>query len=175
METIFNYSLFITGNREKALDLMQDTIVTVLSKKHLYTEESHFKSWIFRVLKNNFLNQLKRDSIMNEIYLSDISKENEETPLSSAVYDKNFIAEEANDPILRNKINQVFSNMPEEYREVTLLVEIEGMSYEETADILQIPVGTVMSRLHRSRILLRKAFRREALELKIISQKEKHA
>lgn len=174
LETIFNYALFITGNREKALDLMQDTIVTVLSKKHLYTEESHFKSWIFRILKNNFLNQIKRNSIINEVYFPDISKENENIPLFSTSY-QNFIAEEASDPILKNKITQVFATMPEEYREVTLLVEIEGMSYEETAKTLQIPVGTVMSRLHRSRLLLKKAFKREAVELKIISQKEKHA
>jgi len=171
LDTIFSYSLFITGNREKALDLMQDTIVTVLNKKHLYSEESHFRSWIFRVLKNNYLNQIKKENVRNELYLSDISKENEETPFFIAAADSRNFFEDMNDPLLRDRISAVFEEMPLEYKDVIILKEVEGLSYEETAKQLEIPVGTVMSRLHRARNYLKKSFRKEACELKIVSEK----
>lgn len=169
IDKIFSYSLFITGNRDRALDLMQDTILTVLNKKHLYKEESHFKSWIFRVLKNNYLNQLKKEGVKKEVYLSDLANDGD----SSSVFinESNGKIEELNDPILREKINSVISSIPMDYREVVIFIELDGMSYEETAKELNIPVGTVMSRLHRGRSYLRKMLRKEAGELRIISEK----
>lgn len=172
LDTIFNYALFITGNRENALDLMQDTIVTVLSKKHLYHEEMHFRSWIFRILKNNYINKIKRNAILNEVCCSDmISDEYDDSRLIDFP-DTQISPEDLSDPILKDKIRTVFENMPAEYREVTMLVEVEGLSYDEAAEALSIPVGTVMSRLHRSRNILKKAFRKEAVELKIIADRE---
>ncbi|HPM45552.1 MAG TPA: RNA polymerase sigma factor [bacterium] len=171
LETIFSYSLFVTGNRDKALDLMQDAIVTALSKKHLYKEESHFRSWIFRILKNTHLNNIKRAQIKKESYLADISKENEETP--SFLMASLTTLEEMSDPLLNQKMSQVLEIMPAEYKDAIILKEIEGLSYEETAKQLQIPVGTVMSRLHRARGYLKKAFRKEAVELKIVTERVK--
>lgn len=171
LDTIFSYSLFITGNREKALDLMQDTIVTVLNKKHLYSEESHFKSWIFRVLKNTYLNQIKKDGAKKEILWGDFSDNEDNSPLFLSEANGNI--ENINDPILRNKINSVIASIPFDYREVVIFIELDGMSYEEVAKELNIPVGTVMSRLHRGRSYLRKMLRKEAGELRIISEKVK--
>ena len=172
IDTIFNYALFITGNREKALDLMQDTIVTVLSKKHLYKEEDHFKSWIFRVLKNNFINKIKRDAVISEVSFSDL--QNDDSPVIDFP-DTRISPEELSDPILKSRIREVFENMPLDYREVVELVLIEELSYEETAKTLEIPIGTVMSRLHRGRNFLKKAFGREAEELQIIKKERKNA
>jgi RNA polymerase sigma-70 factor, ECF subfamily len=171
LDTIFSYSLFITGNREKALDLMQDTIVTVLRKKHLYREESHFKSWIFRVLKNNYINAIKKENIRNETSLSDISKDGEETPVF--INFDNTGVESLSDPFLRSKVTAIFASMPEEYKDVVTLIEVEDFTYEEVSQALGIPIGTVMSRLHRGRAYLRKMLRNEAGELRIISKKEK--
>jgi RNA polymerase sigma factor, sigma-70 family len=172
LDTIFNYALFITGNREKALDLMQDTIVTVLSKKHLYKEEEHFKSWIFRILKNNFINKIKHDSILGEISFSEFAKDDE----NGAVIDfpdAGISPDELSDPILKEKIREAFEKMPEEYREVIVMIHIDGLSYEETAQTLEIPVGTVMSRLHRGRNFLKKALGKEAEELQIVEKKDR--
>lgn len=174
LDTIFNYALFITGNREKALDLMQDTIVTVLNKRHLYNEESHFKSWIFRILKNNYLNQIKKETIKKEILLSDFANDGDDSPLF--LNEKNGSIDDLNDPILRERINTIISSIPMDYREIVIFIEIDGMSYEEVAREINIPIGTVMSRLHRGRSYLRKMLRKEAGELRIISEKvRKHA
>ena len=169
LDKIFNYALFITGNREKALDLMQDTIVTVLAKKHLYKEEDHFKSWIFRILKNNYINKIKHDSILNEISFSEL--QNDDSPVID--FPSPVSSDDTSDPILKNRIREVFENMQPEYREVIELVLIEEYSYEETAKLLSIPVGTVMSRLHRGRNFLKKALGREAEELRITTRKER--
>ena len=173
IDTIFNYALFITGNREKALDLMQDTIVTVLSKKHLYREEDHFKSWIFRILKNNYINKIKHDAILNEISFSDLQKDDDAPVIDFP--NVNISLENTEDPILKNKIREVLEKMQPEYREVIELVLIEELSYEETARTLEIPVGTVMSRLHRGRNFLKKALCQEAEELQIIKKERKNA
>ena len=173
IDTIFNYALFITGNREKALDLMQDTIVTVLSKKHLYREEDHFKSWIFRVLKNNFINKIKHDAILNEISFSDLQKDDDSHAIDFPA--ANISLEDTGDPILKDKIREVLEKMQPEYREVIELVLVEELSYEETARTLEIPVGTVMSRLHRGRNFLKKALGQEAEELQIIRKERKNA
>ncbi|HDT11165.1 MAG TPA: RNA polymerase sigma factor [bacterium] len=171
LDTIFSYSIFITGNREKALDLMQETILTVLKKKHLYQERSHFRSWIFRVLKNNYINMIKKDNIRNETSLSDLSKEGEETPVYINVDESGM--ESLHDPILKTKINKIFYSMPIEYKEVVTLVELDELSYEDVSQALEIPLGTVMSRLHRGRAYLRKMLRKEAGELRIVSKKDK--
>ncbi len=170
LDKIFNYALFITGNREKALDLMQDTIVTVLAKKHLYKEEDHFKSWIFRILKNNYINKIKHDSILNEISFSEL--QNDDSPVIDFPAPR-VSPDETSDPILKNRIREVFENMQPEYREVIELVLIEEYSYEDAAKCLSIPVGTVMSRLHRGRNFLKKALGREAEELQITTRKER--
>jgi RNA polymerase sigma-70 factor (ECF subfamily) len=172
LDRIFNYSLFITGDREKALDLMQDTIVTVLTKKHLYKEESHFKSWIFRVLKNNYLNILKKENIRREINFSDATPENSEEPVFlSKDKNNNYLS----DPILKKKISDVIASLSPEYRDVIVLVEIDQLSYEETAEVLEIPIGTVMSRLYRGRSHLKKMLKKEAGELRIVTKKVKNA
>ena len=172
IDKIFSYSLFITGDREKALDLMQDTIVTVLTKQHLYNEESHFRSWIFRVLKNTYLNNIKKESIRKEINFSDTAPDSQEEPVFLS---RNKNENYTSDPILKKKISDVISSLPYEYREVIVLVEIDQLSYEETAQVLQIPVGTVMSRLYRGRSHLRKMLKKEAGELRIVTKKVKNA
>ena len=171
LDKIFNYALFITGNRDKALDLMQDTIVTVLSKKHLYREEEHFRSWIFRILKNNYINKVKHDAVTGEISYSDLAKDDDSGIIDFP--DTRISPEELSDPILKERIREVFETMPAEYREVIVMIHIDGLSYEETAQTLSIPVGTVMSRLHRGRNFLKKVLGKEAEELNIVTKKER--
>lgn len=172
LDKIFGYALFITGNREKALDLMQDTVITVLTKQNLYKEESHFRSWIFRILKNNYLNIIKKEQVRKEINFSDASPDSNDEPVY-LLKDKGkcYIS----DPILKSRISEVIASLALEYREVVVLVEIDQLSYEEAAKVLDVPVGTVMSRLHRGRLQLRKMLKKEAGELRIITKKVKNA
>ena len=172
LDKIFSYSLFITGDREKALNLMQDTIVTVLTKKHLYNEESHFRSWIFRILKNNYINKVRKENLRKEINFSDAAPESNDEPI---FLPKDRNGDYLSDPLLKKRISDVISSLAPEYREVIVLVEIDQLSYEEASEVLEIPVGTVMSRLFRGRSHLRKLLRKEAGELRIVTKKVKNA
>lgn len=164
MDTMFGYSYFITGNREKAMDLMQDTILNILKKKTPYREQDSFKAWIFRVLKNNHINRSKKVSLNAEINESAFETDN---VISHVFEDSRATTEKISDPILRNRIVKAFSSMPDEFRDVCYLIEVEGLKYDETAEKLGIAVGTVMSRLHRGRDFLRKELVNEARELNI--------
>ena len=171
IDTIFGYALFITGNREKALDLMQDTMVTVLRKTHLYTEQSGFKSWIFTILKNNYINTYKKANLHREITETDYLNDN----VISGVFEDKKSATNS-DPLLKDKIMSAFEQMPHEYKDVTYLVDVEGLKYEEVAESLSLPVGTVMSRLFRGREFLRKKLYAEAKEMNIVAEKKvRHA
>lgn len=166
LDLIFSYSLFITGNRDKALDLMQDTIANLLTKKGAYEERDAFRTWIFRVLKNNWLNRIARDLASREIAEATLRTEDDET-IDFA--DPAATADRATDPLLRERILDAFSQLPPDQHEICYLVDIEGLSYDETAKRLAIPIGTVMSRLHRGREFLKTKLRREAAELRIVS------
>lgn len=171
LDTIFSYALFISGDRDKAMDLMQDTILTVLKKKELYNEQFAFRSWIFRVMKNTYINKYTKVSVSREINESTLSEN--ENIISNIFEDKNTRLDSISDPLLKERILSVFANMPQEYKDVSYLVDIEGFSYEEVSKDLGIPVGTVMSRLHRGRDYLRNKLLKEAKELRITEKRKK--
>lgn len=163
LDLIFSYSLFITGRRDWALDLMQDTIVHLLAKKGpVYEERESFRSWIFRVLRNNWINLVAKRATSRETTFSDLVDE------ESQVFDNRIGGNESDDPILRDRLLAAFAELPPEQQEVCYCVDVEGLSYEETAKRLAIPIGTVMSRLHRGRTALQEHLSSAAAELRII-------
>ncbi len=163
LDLMFSYSLFITGNRDKALDLMQDTIASLLTKKEVYEERDAFRTWIFRVLKNNWLNRIARDMASREVTEAAFRNEDDET-----IDFADPATAQSTDPLLRERLLDAFAQLPPDQHEVCYLVDVEGLSYDETAKRLAIPIGTVMSRLHRGREFLKTKLRHEAAELRIV-------
>lgn len=166
LDTMFGYALFITGDRERALELLQDTAVSLLAKRELaYEERDAFRAWVFRVLRNNWLNRVSRDAARREIPDSDLRRaEDDEGILSVTAGDDDI----PGDPLLRDRVTAAFSQLPDDFQEVCYLVDVEGHAYEEVARILDIPIGTVMSRLHRGREFLKTKLLREAGELRVV-------
>ena len=163
LDLMFSYSLFITGNRGKALDLMQDTIASLLTKKGAYEERDAFRTWIFRVLKNNWLNRVAKDMANREVTEATFRTEDDET-----IDFADPQTAQSTDPLLRERLLDAFAQLPSDQHEVCYLVDVEGLSYDQTAKRLAIPIGTVMSRLHRGREFLKTKLRREAAELRIV-------
>ncbi len=172
LDLLFSYSLFITGRRDWALDLMQETIVHLLSKKgSVYEERESFRSWIFRVLRNNWINLIAKRSASRETAFSDLVDE------ESSSFDECVASETGSgDPLLRDRLLAAFAELSPEQQEVCYCVDVEGLSYEETAKRLAIPIGTVMSRLHRGRAALQERLAPAATELRIIpfSREDRH-
>lgn len=138
----FAYAL-LRGDRERADDLVQDTLERALSRWHLRRSEGSVRSWLYTILHNRFLSDQHRARRRG---LHDALTEETELPG----------IEGGQDSALEHRdLLRAFSALPEEQRSVLLLIGVEDLSYDEAARVLSVPIGTVMSRLHRGRERLR--------------------
>jgi RNA polymerase sigma-70 factor, ECF subfamily len=136
------YARALTGDRNSADDLVQDTLERALSRFHLWREGSDLRAWLFTIMHNIYVNQIRsRIRRQHEALETD--------PAAEAVR-----APEPDWLELRD-LEAALARLPEEQRAVVLLVGLEQFTYEETARVLGVPTGTVMSRLSRARERLR--------------------
>jgi RNA polymerase sigma-70 factor (ECF subfamily) len=133
------YARALAGDSHRADDLVQDTLERALTKFHLWRHGSDLRAWMFSIMHNVFINQLKA---RRELALDDAS----EAALESAPQ---------SDPLQVRDLDAALRRLPAEQREVLLLVGLEQLSYAEAAQALDLPIGTVMSRLSRGRERLR--------------------
>jgi RNA polymerase sigma-70 factor (ECF subfamily) len=134
------YARALAGDRAAADDLVQDTLERAWSKFHLYRRGTDLRAWLFTVMHNVYVNQLRaaRPTAQLDEELPELSRPGRET-----------------DGLVLRDLDAAIRRLPAEQREVLLLVALEDMSYEQTARMIGIPIGTVMSRLARAREKLR--------------------
>jgi len=134
------YARALAGERAAADDLVQDTLERAWSKLHLFRRGTDLRAWLFTVMHNVYVNQVRAAR-----------------PTDALEDDMPELAQRASqgDALLVRDLERAISALPEAQREVLLLVALEDLSYEETARVLGIPIGTVMSRLARAREKLR--------------------
>jgi RNA polymerase sigma-70 factor (ECF subfamily) len=135
------YARALTGDRVRADDLVQDTLERALVKLHLWRPGSDLRAWLFTIMHNVHVNQLRSKSSAS-IAIDDESVQPIASPAQA-------------DALELRDLQAMLLRLPEEQREVVLMVGLEQMTYEETAGVLGIPIGTVMSRLSRGRERLR--------------------
>lgn len=136
------YARALAGERSAADDLVQDTLERACNKLHLWRRGSDLRAWLFTIMHNVFINQVRGRRTVPDVPLND---EIMELPAHSAPADRLEIRD----------LDAALARLADEQREVLLLVALEQLSYEETAKALGIPIGTVMSRLSRARARLR--------------------
>lgn len=136
------YARALVGDRYAADDLVQDTLERAWNKFHLWRPGSDLRAWLFSIMHNVFVNQVR--SKRNEV-----EKTMEEMPVVPARATQSDALEIAD-------VERALRTLPDDQREVLLLIAVEGMSYEEASNALSIPIGTVMSRLSRGRERLRR-------------------
>jgi RNA polymerase sigma-70 factor (ECF subfamily) len=137
------YARALTRNADRADDLVQNTLVRALTKAHLFQSGTDIRAWLFTIMHNQNVNDVRR-TIREDASLdiADCS-----VPLAATT-----------DPTVScqlRELDRALAELPEEQRRVILLCGLEGMSYEDAATILNIPIGTVRSRLSRGRDALR--------------------
>jgi RNA polymerase sigma-70 factor (ECF subfamily) len=151
IDALFGYAMTLTRERAAAEDLVQETYVRAARAAEQLADGSNIKSWLFVVMRNAWLNQVRHQNKGPRF----VGLEDEEFDSSACV------AEHSNPQIIylrkleRNEVRFAIESLPVTYREVVVLRDIEGFSYQEIATVLGCPAGTVMSRLARAREKLR--------------------
>jgi len=151
MNALYGYALMLTRNSAEAEDLVQETYVRALEAQHKLRDDSNTRGWFFTILRNLWLNQMRNRKsrpqlvdIDGEQGGADLLPGHERT--SQEILIRNEDAEQ---------VRIAIGRLPAEFREVILLREFEELSYQEIANVLNCPAGTVMSRLGRARAKLR--------------------
>jgi RNA polymerase sigma-70 factor (ECF subfamily) len=147
---LYNFAHWLTQDRSEAEDLVQETCMKALKGFASFRQGTNFRAWIYRVLKNTFLTSRAG------LRAATLSLDDDEDPLAEPV------ALGTPESILISTLDQqtiqkALEALSVQYREVILLCDVEEMSYQEIAETLSIPIGTVMSRLSRGRKMLRES------------------
>lgn len=137
---LYGYAYSLTDNADRAKDLVQDCAVKALSAGNVPVDEPAYRSWLFRILRNQFIDGLRRDRRAAYIF------DNEPSGAEEVEYTGGH--ERLIDRVV---VTQAFEKLDTRQREILSLVDMAGLSYRETSEVLGIPAGTVMSRISRAR------------------------
>jgi len=157
LDALYSAALRMTKNPENAEDLVQETYAKAFASFHQFTEGTNLRAWLYRILTTTFINIYRKEQRQPQIADGEL----EEWQIAEAAThtsDQGKSAEvEALEQLPDSDIKNALQELPEEFRLAVYFADVEGFSYKEVAEILNIPPGTVMSRLHRGRKLLRES------------------
>ncbi|RFA13967.1 RNA polymerase subunit sigma-70 [Subtercola boreus] len=158
LDQLYGAALRMTRNPADAQDLVQETFVKAYAAFAQFEQGTNLKAWLYRILTNTFINvyrKKQRDPYQGTTSdLEDWQLGNAESATATGTSSRSAEAE-AIDHLPDSAVKDALQSIPEDFRLAVYLADVEGFSYQEIADIMKTPVGTVMSRLHRGRRLLR--------------------
>ena len=150
---LYNYALKISGNTDDAQDLVQETYFKAYRHFDKFQSGTNSKAWMFMILKNTFINDYRKSK--REPYKLDYEQiQNFYENVKSDRSEENNLDKEFYNDLFDDELTEAIDQLPTKMREVFLLCDLEGYSYEETAELVDCPIGTVRSRLHRARHML---------------------
>ncbi|MFC3399155.1 sigma-70 family RNA polymerase sigma factor [Microbacterium amylolyticum] len=170
MDQLYGAAMRMTRNPSDAADLVQDTFVKAFASWSSFTQGTNLKAWLYRILTNTYINGYRKKQ--REPYQSAID-DLEDWQLggaeSTTATSRRSAEAEAIDHMPSSAVKDALQDLPDDFRMVVYLADVEGFAYQEIADIMKSPIGTVMSRLHRGRRLLREKLRGYAAERGIVA------
>jgi len=158
LDALYRTALRMTRSEADAEDLVQETYIRAFRFREQFTPGTNLKAWLFRILTNTFINTYRRRQTQPEFTELDgvdefsLYKRMSDLKTSSGAGNPET---EFLDGLVDSEVKDALGDLPEKFRQVVLL-DVEGFSYKEIAEMLDIPIGTVMSRLHRGRKFLQK-------------------
>jgi len=154
---LYSAALRMTRNPSDAEDVVQETFLKAYRAYHTFQEGTNLKAWLYRILTNTYINRYRKAQRRpSEVELGDL----QDLYLFHRLGEPSGAEQSAEDFVLEQMVDvdikQALESLPERFRLPVLLADVEGFSYKEIAEIMDIPIGTVMSRLHRGRKALQK-------------------
>jgi len=157
-DQLYKSALRMTRSVEDAEDLIQETYLKAYKYYARFSEGTNFKAWLFKIMKNTFINSYRKKKLQPpKVDFDEIQEGLEETLMDKAL--NSLIDPESSLTAIDmdHEVREALLSLPHDYKMVVLLADLEGFAYKEIAEILAVPVGTVMSRLYRGRRMLEKA------------------
>ena len=163
LDSLFSMAIRLVFNREAAEDLVQETYLKAYRFFDTFQKGTNIKAWLFKILRNTFINKYRKTvNLPSEIFYEDVESVN-----SSLPYKQESDSGELTDTLetkysdlgnlMEDDVKHAIDSLPIEYKEAILLSDVEELSYNDIAEITNVPIGTVKSRLNRGRKLLQKS------------------
>ncbi len=168
MDAVYRFALRLAGSRDLAEDLVQETFLRAFRSWDKYTPGTQCKSWLFTICRNVFLRQRERVQRHDEIVSENVDRSSGPFEVVNPVWVKAVKADpegEFFDAIVDEVVLRHIQDLPEDYRMAVILSDMEGLSYQEIAEMMDVPVGTVKSRLFRGRRILQGALYEYAVSM----------
>jgi RNA polymerase sigma-70 factor, ECF subfamily len=171
LDALYGAALRLTRTPADAEDLVQDAFVKAYRFYDRFEPGTNMKAWLFRILTNTFINKYRRNSREKKVL-----EGRDAEPVGDGVMSRAAMraltdpVSEAQRRLITAEIQEALESLPEEYRLMIVLADVEELSYKEIADVVGCPIGTVMSRLHRARKRMQKRLVSQAVQLGIIDE-----
>jgi len=171
IDSMYNFAYKLTLDEDDAKDLVQDTYLKAYRFINSFEQGTNAKAWLFKILKNSFINDFRKKTRqpakvdyqeIENVYNSDDIDENITVDLRS----------ETVQDLIGDEVTNAINSLGVDFRTVIILCDLEGFTYEEMAKILDIPIGTVRSRLHRARSILKQKLSEYAQKMGYSTQNE---
>ncbi len=170
VDALYGAALRLTRDANEAQDLVQDALVRAYRFQEHFQPGTNLRAWLLRILTNNFINHYRRHARERKAL-----DHEEGSPVGEGVMSRDSLrglhdaVSLAQEGLLRQEILEALDSLPEDYRVIIVLADVEELSYKEIAQTLSVPIGTVMSRLHRARKLLQKQLYDQAVQMGIVA------
>ena len=173
LDRLYSAALRYTRSPADAEDLVQEAVAKAYRSFHQYQQGTNLKAWLYRILHNTYISQYRKAQRRPAEHLQD---EIDDFSLYDRLsHEEGSAEQEVLASITDEVVKQALADLPEQFRMAVYLADVEGFSYKEIADIMETPIGTVMSRLHRGRNALQRALAEYAAERGIVARDDSGA
>ncbi len=150
-DALFNFTYRYLGSSQEAEDVVQETFLRIFRNRHAYRQIAKFSTWIYTIASNLAKTELRKRKRRRQVYTSDMGFDDREFEIEDIHADTERVVDSA---LTEKLIQDAINRLPEKFKKVIVLVDVQELSYEEVSKIMRIPLGTIKSRVNRARLKL---------------------